>query len=78
MALGAVAPIPSAVSAGVGWLDTAAHVCEYLLLAWCVSRAARATGLQPARAVPAVLLLSVGYGVLLEGVQGWLPYRAVE
>ena len=64
--------------AGVHWLDKLAHVCEYLVFAWLLQRAFR-TRPTPVRSEPLVVWsLAFGYGVLMEGVQAFLPWRSVE
>ncbi|MBI3088189.1 MAG: VanZ family protein [Candidatus Omnitrophica bacterium] len=78
IAVGALIPIPPAKAAGPPWLDKLLHVCEYALFAWCLVRAARASGMPRSRTLALAFVLSVGYGMLLEGLQAWLPYRAAE
>jgi len=77
MAAGAVLPLRAPQAAGLS-LDKLLHLCEYLLLAWCLRQACRASGVSRARILAIAFLLSTGYGLLLEGVQAWLPYREAE
>ncbi len=73
MAVLAVLPPQAGVS--VGRLDKFLHLCEYLLFAWCLLQAMRASGLERRWLAWAV---AAGYGLLLEGVQAFLPYRSAE
>ena len=70
--------VPVGADVPAGWLDKPLHGFEYLVLAWCLVQTARASGIPHAKILPAAFLLSTGYGVFLEGVQGWLPYRSLE
>lgn len=78
IAVGALIPIPPTKAPGLPWLDKLLHVCEYALFAWCLVRAARASGIPRSRTLALAFLLSTGYGMLLEALQAWLPYRAAE
>ena len=73
-----VIPIPQPVGNAVGRLDKLMHLCEYLLLAWCVVQAARASGFPRTKTLMVACLLPTSFGLLLEGVQGLLPYRSAE
>ena len=73
MAVLAVLPPQAGVS--VGRLDKFLHLCEYLLFAWCLLQAMRAAGRERRWLAWAV---AAGYGLLLEGVQAFLPYRSAE
>jgi len=77
IAVGAVIPVPPPQAPGIP-LDKLLHLCEYLLLAWCVVRAAFASGFSPRRTFTVTWLLSGSYGLFLEGVQRLLPYRHAE
>jgi len=77
IAILAVLPFPAPRVSGVS-LDKLLHLCEYLLLAWCVVQAARASKFPHLKTLTVAFLLSVSWGVILEGVQGWLPYRQAE
>ena len=77
MAVAAIVPLPEQPSATVGWLDKVVHLCEYLLLAWCwlqIRRPAKLSGGFVAR----VLMGTIGYGLLLEATQLWVPYRTAQ
>jgi len=78
IAVGALIPVPPTTAPGLPWLDKLLHVCEYALFAWCLLRAARASGIPRSRTLALAFLLSTGHGMLLEGLQAWLPYRAAE
>ena len=74
----AIIPIPQPVGKTVGPLDKLIHLCEYLLLAWCVVQAARASGFPRAKTLAVAFLFPTSFGVLLECVQSFLPYRSAE
>ena len=78
IAVMAVVPVPERPAAVLPWLDKAAHLCEYLLFAWCVARATCASGSSRRTILAVSVLCSAAYGALLEGVQFWLPYRSAE
>ena len=59
-------------------LDKLIHLCEYLFLAWCVVQAARTSGFPRTKTLTVAFLLPTSLGVLLEGVQYFLPYRSAE
>ena len=75
IAIGAVIPIAEGVG-GSPHLDKAVHLCEYLVLAWCVTHASRVS----ARAAHLLMSwgLPIGYGALLEVVQAFIPYRSAD
>lgn len=78
IAVAGVIPVPSSVGTAIDPLDKLLHLCEYLLLAWCTVHASRASGFPRAKTLTVAFLFPVGFGVLLEGVQGLLPYRSAE
>ena len=78
IAVGALIPVPPTTAPGLPWLDKLLHVREYALFAWCLVRAARASGIPRSRTLAWVFVLSTGYGMLLEALQAWLPYRGAE
>lgn len=71
-------PFPSPAVERVAFLDKAFHLCEYLLFAWCFIRASLLSGWSRARASTVAFLVSAGLGVVLEGLQGLVPYRTAE
>ena len=74
----AVWPFSPQASRAIGLLDKPIHLCEYLLLAWCVVQTARASGWSRGRALAVAFCFSTGFGACLEGVQRFLPYRSAE
>lgn len=70
--------IPTKAGPPIPFLDKCLHLCEYLLLAWCIVQAARASGFPLPKIRAVAWLLSVGWGAMLEGVQSFLPYRQAE
>lgn len=73
----AVVPVAAPQVSGVS-LDKVAHLCEYWLLTWLAFRAARFMGIPRRAAFRWIAITAIGYGALLEGVQGLLPYRSAE
>lgn len=66
-----VSVIPITVEApDVPQLDKLFHVGEYLVFAWLLLRAK--TKPQPA------WMVAVAYGALIEGIQGFLPWRSAS
>jgi len=78
IAIGAVAPVPPEPTTAPPWLDKFLHLCEYLLFAWCMVQGLRTSGPPTALALSLVFTVAAGYGAMLEGLQGWLPYRSAE
>ena len=74
---GAVVPVPSTEAGGFP-LDKAAHLCEYLLFAWCLAHAGKASRWPRGTVRAATLLIAIGLGTALEGIQAFLPYRSAE
>ncbi len=73
-----LALLPPAPGISVGRLDKLAHLCEYAIFAWCLRHAARLSAFSRPKSRLLSLSLAVSYGLLLEGVQGWLGYRSAE
>ena len=63
---------------GRPWLDKAVHLCEYLAFSWLLLRAAIADRVMPSSAAARASMIAIGYGVALEGVQHFLPYRSAD
>ena len=59
-------------------LDKVVHLCEYLLLAWLLLHAIRATSGPGSDARLTAWLCAASYGVLIEVLQGFLPWRSAE
>lgn len=78
MAFLSLIPLPSPAAASWGSLDKIVHLCEYLLFAWCLVRALRASGASDVTAAPSAFLIATLWGLALEGLQAWLPYREAE
>ena len=69
-------PVPS--QTGVGHLDKAAHVCEYLLFAWLLKRGWRASGAPESIGRRRAWIAATVYGGLMELLQGLTPHRTPE
>jgi VanZ family protein len=64
-------PSPENVSSIFPWQDKAAHLVGYGLFAWLIARASEKGGFTP-------FLIAVFYGMFMEGIQYFLPYRTAE
>jgi VanZ family protein len=70
--------VPEGPALSVGRLDKVAHLCEYLLFAWLLVQAVRAS--QPP-AAPYRLWAwryATSYGLLMELLQAMVPWRSAE
>lgn len=67
--------IPAHPQAPLNRLDKLAHLGEYLLFSWLLLGAMEASAWQGPRRVWS-WAAAAGYGLLLEGVQHWLPWRS--
>ena len=77
--MGAVIPVPTPPETPSGLpLDKLAHLCEYLLFAWLLVQAATASRWSATKRSLLAFALPVSYGIFLEGVQAFLPYRSAE
>jgi VanZ family protein len=62
----------------VGYLDKAAHLCEYLLFTWLLVQALRAGRLRQREYLVLAWIYATSYGLLIELIQGLLPWRSAE
>ena len=76
--IGLLAVLPVGPGVSVGHLDKLGHLCEYAIFAWCLRRAATVSASSRLTSLVLALSLSISYGLLLEGAQGWLGYRSAE
>ena len=70
--------IPIDVQSPVGHLDKVVHVCEYLLFAWLLVQAIRATQLEDREYVLMAWIYATSYGLLIEMIQAMLPWRSAD
>ena len=70
-----VVPVTPAVS--WPYLDKVVHLCEYLVFAWLLRVALRATRPAPA-ALRLAWLWATGYGALIELAQALIPWRSAD
>ena len=70
--------IPIDVTPSVGDLDKLAHLCEYLLFAWLLVQAIRAGRLREREYLWLAWIYATSYGLLIELVQGMLPWRSAD
>lgn len=73
-----VSIIPEGPSLSVGRLDKAAHLCEYLLFAWLLVQAIRATGGREPEYRLWAWMYATSYGLLIELLQLMVPWRSAE
>jgi VanZ family protein len=71
-----VIPVPEEPS--VPYLDKAVHLCEYLLFAWLLVGALRATGLTAREYGRLAWMYAASYGLLIELIQGFVPWRSMD
>ena len=75
-----LAVIPEGPNLSAGHLDKIAHLCEYLLFAWLLLQAIRASptaGGEPTYRLWA-WIYATSYGVLIELIQAMVPWRSAE
>ena len=77
--------IPEGPNLSVGRLDKVAHLCEYLLFAWLLIQAVRASpAYGGASRTPEseyrvwVWIYATSYGLLMELIQAMIPWRSAE
>ena len=70
--------IPVDARLAPGHVDKVAHVGEYLLFAWLLLQALRATASAPSPRGLIAWAAATGFGVAIEVIQAWLPWRSAE
>ena len=73
-----VSVIPIDVKVPVSHLDKVVHLCEYLLLAWLLVQAIRATQLSGREYLWMAWIYATSYGWLIEVIQALLPWRSAD
>ena len=73
-----VSIMPLGLEGPVGRLDKPAHVCEYLLFAWLLVQAVRASRLPEREYVLWAWIWATSYGLLMELIQAMVPWRSAE
>lgn len=71
-----VSVIPVDPRVAPGQLDKAAHLCEYLLLAWLLVQVFR--GVSQPRKLWVSWFFATAYGALIEMVQAYVPWRSAD
>ncbi len=66
------------VGASIPSLDKLVHLCEYLVFAWILVQAIRASGATAREYVLWAWIYATSYGVLMELVQLMVPWRSAE
>ncbi|MBI4342039.1 MAG: VanZ family protein [Candidatus Omnitrophica bacterium] len=70
--------IPIDVETPVSHLDKVVHLCEYLLFAWLLVQAIRATRLREGEYLWMAWIYATSYGWLIELIQAMLPWRSAD
>lgn len=70
--------VPVGPEVSAGHLDKVIHLCEYLLFAWLLAHTLRAGEAGTSRPILRAWLLAAAYGVILEGLQGFVPWRSMD
>lgn len=73
-----VSVIPEGPNLSVGHLDKIAHLCEYLLFAWLLVQAIRATRGRETEYLLWAWMYATSYGLLMELIQAMVPWRSAE
>jgi len=73
-----VSVIPEGPEFSAGRLDKAAHLCEYLLFAWLLLQAVRASRLPEPDDRLWAWIYATSYGLLMELIQAMIPWRSAE
>jgi len=71
-----VVPIDAKVS--VSHLDKVVHLCQYLVFAWLLVQAVRASGMPEREYLWMAWIYATSYGLLIEMIQAMLPWRSAE
>jgi VanZ family protein len=59
-------------------LDKVAHLCEYLLFAWLLVQAVRASRMPEREYLVWAWIYTTSYGLLMELVQAMVPWRSAD
>ena len=70
--------IPATPKLSTGHLDKVAHLCEYLLFAWLLVQAIRASRVQERAYLFWAWMYATSYGLLMELIQVIVPWRSAE
>ena len=70
--------IPTGGGLDVPYLDKAAHLCKYLVFAWLLVQAMRASGTCERPHLLWAWIYATSYGLLMEMVQILIPWRSAE
>ena len=70
--------IPVPEGPDIPWLDKAAHIVQYLALAWLLVQAIRAGHLEDGSYLWLAWIEATSYGLLIELVQAMLPWRSAD
>lgn len=71
-----VIPLPRTPS--IPHLDKVAHLCHYLLFAWLLVQAVRATRLDEREYRLMAWIYATSYGLLMEVIQAMVPWRSAD
>lgn len=70
--------MPVDVDVSVPHLDKAVHLCEYLVFAWILVQAVRASRMPEREYLLWAWIYATGYGLLMEVLQMLVPWRSAD
>lgn len=70
--------LPVDIEARIPHLDKAAHLCEYLIFAWVLTQAVRASRMPEREYLLWAWIYATSYGWLIEVLQMFLPWRSAS
>lgn len=74
----AVSLLPLKADVGIPHLDKVAHLCEYLLFAWMLMQAVRASRMPEPQYRVWVWIYATSFGLLVELLQAFVPWRSAD
>ena len=73
-----VSVVPVGAEPSVPYLDKVVHLCEYLLFAWLLVQAVRASRLEEREYLLWAWIYATSYGLLIELIQAMIPWRSAD
>ena len=73
-----VIPVPEKIQPKIPSIDKIEHLVEYFFFGWLLMRAQFASGVGRTRAGWTATFAAIGFGVMCELIQIWIPYRSAE
>ena len=78
VAIFVVSVLPVNVKVRIPHLDKVAHLCEYLVFAWVLTQAVRASRMTERDYLVWAWIYATTYGLLIEVLQMFLPWRSAS